>query len=107
MQEAATIWVIFGLVFAASLGISWGLSRWFGSKGWPSGGRVLAAGIAPMMLLIATLWVWDKVARAQLSTMEQQEGYMGPLLLLLYGFPFLVIMLVANVLAAIAALRKP
>jgi amino acid transporter len=102
----AMIWLIFGLVFVASLGLSWLVSRSLGRRGWPTAGQVIVAGLLPVVIITVILWIWDKVERTQLTELERQEGHMGPLLLLLYGFPYVLLILIASVIVAIAARKR-
>lgn len=100
------IWPALLLLWAVSAGLSWGLSRWWSRRGLHGGAQIFVAGVAPLILLVTILWVWEKVERTAHAAQGLEAEYMGPLLFLVYGFPYLIIMVVADFLAAIAALKR-
>lgn len=100
------MWPAMLFLLAVSGGLSWGLSRWWSRRELHGGAQIFVAGLAPLVLLVTILWVWDRIERAEHAAQGLGPEYMGPLLLLIYGFPFLIIMVVVDFLAAIAALKR-
>jgi hypothetical protein len=70
-----------------------------------SGFKFFFAALLPTLLMILILFVWDYYDYQEYLK-GPQEGRMGPLLFLIYGFPFFVVNLACNFLAAILATRK-
>ena len=96
-------------VLAAALlsAISWfsaiGLVRRLHSRGrslW-----IVTAGLLPTALIIIGLAIWDHFAWQEYLK-GPRDGYMSPLVFLLYGFPFLLGNLVMNLAAAAWAGRR-
>jgi hypothetical protein len=70
-----------------------------------AGFKFFFAALLPTLLIILILFVWDHYDYQEYLK-GPQVGRMGPLLFLIYGFPFFVINLVCNFLAAIHAIRE-
>jgi hypothetical protein len=95
------------LVFLAfSAWISRRSMKWFNGFNLPSGVDVLFAGLLPFFLTAIVIMIWHWIERARYVASGSQEGFMGPGLLLLYGFPIFIIMVVVDILAAISVLRR-
>lgn len=65
---------------------------WPASRRWP---KVLLAGLTPTLIIIALLSAWHVWARIEYEN-APQEGFMSPLLILLYGFPYALLNLAVN-----------
>jgi heme/copper-type cytochrome/quinol oxidase subunit 3 len=70
-----------------------------------AGFKFFFAALLPTLLMILILLVWEYYDYQEYLK-GPQEGRMGPLLFLIYGFPFFVVNLACNFLAAILATRK-
>lgn len=84
-----------------SLGIVWGLV-WAMHRTWrrvPQATLTFLGGSAPTILLVVGLIVLDRHERAVYAA-GPQDGYMSPLVGLLYGFPFILLNLVLNFVVA-------
>ena len=67
--------------------------------------KILTAGLLPTTILIFALIIWHYIELAA-HQKGPQLGYMSPLLLLIYGFPIVVVNLVVNILVAYKACAK-
>jgi hypothetical protein len=67
--------------------------------------KVIAAGILPSLSIVLILIVWDYVDYQEYLK-GPQEGRMGPLLFLIYGFPYFILNLLCNLYAAGYAHRQ-
>lgn len=97
---------ILALLLAASAGISWGLMRWLHRYNWPVAVKIMFSGLLPFAITVVTILFWDSVERAAYDARGLDEGFMGPGVFLIYGFPYLIAMVIADVLATIAALKQ-
>ncbi len=61
--------------------------------------KIIVAGIFPSILIVAILAVWHYF-EYQAYLRGPREGFMGPLLLLIYGFPYFIINLLCNLFVA-------
>lgn len=59
--------------------------------------KIIAAGIFPSLLIVAILAVWHYF-EYQAYLRGPQEGWMGPLLFLIYGFPYFVMNILCNLM---------
>jgi hypothetical protein len=64
--------------------------------------RVLVAGFAPSMLIVLVLSAWQVQARTEFDQTlhEPGDGFMGPLLFLIYGYPVFLAHLLMNLAVA-------
>lgn len=62
--------------------------------------RIMIAGFLPTVLIVLALGIWHYVELAEYRASGSQDGFMGPLLFLIYGFPFFIITVVAGFIAA-------
>jgi hypothetical protein len=104
MFEDLIIVFAIGLV-ALSSAVSFGIGRWLANRSQTKGGtgKLMLAALTPTIMIIAGIIVWQLIDEAMLPP-ERRVEYMGPLLLLIYGFPWFIVNLVVNVLAAIRGL---
>jgi hypothetical protein len=72
---------------------------------WPNWLKAFLAGILPTMLIIAGLTVWHFQVLEDVRA-GRQEGFMSPLVILIYGFPIFFVNLAANFLAAVSMLKR-
>ena len=89
-------------------------ASWLAAKGLigalPFRGRslwIVVAGLLPTALIIIGLVIWDQIAWREYLK-GPREGYMSPLVGLIYGFPWLAANLVGNMSAAVwSGKRQP
>ena len=61
--------------------------------------KIFVAGISPSLLIVVVLAVWHYFEyKAYLR--GPQEGWMGPLLFLIYGFPYFMLNVLCNFMVA-------
>lgn len=92
-------------LLAVTAGLSWFIMRLLGDR-WARPGRIFVAGISPFILILLAIGIWHYVELREYQASESQEGFMGPLLILLYGFPYFIVMLVID-FAVAASFKKP
>lgn len=86
-----------GLACLITIGLMCLLEKCF--PNWWPWVKVALSGLFPTVFIIAALFVWHEIAVAEHSR-NPSEGFMSPLLVLLYGFPYVLINLAANIAAA-------
>ena len=104
MNENFVIPAIALLIAATSL-LSWFAARWLNGRFFRPA-SILIAGFAPVVLIVSAIGIWNQVELSAYRASGSQEGYMGPLLILLYGFPYFVIMVVVDLVAAASAGKR-
>jgi hypothetical protein len=67
--------------------------------------KFFSSALLPTLITVMTLLIWDHYDYQQYLK-GPQEGRMGPLLFLIYGFPWFIINLVCNFSAVIHATRQ-
>lgn len=104
MSEGLVFPAIILLIFATAL-LSWFIARWLNGR-LARFKSIIIAGFAPVILIILALGIWHFMQLSAYRASGSQEGFMGPLLFLLYGFPYFVMMIAVDLVAAASA-RKP
>jgi hypothetical protein len=74
-------------------------------EGWPIWAKVGLAGTLPTLLIIAALTLWHVQVVSDVRA-GRQEGFMSPLVILIYGFPIFFVNLALNYLAAHSLLKR-
>ncbi len=92
------------LIGATAL-LSWFIARWLNGR-LARFKSFIIAGSVPVILVTLALGIWHFVELSAYRASGSREGFMGPLLILLYGFPYFVIMIAVDLVAAALA-RKP
>lgn len=62
--------------------------------------RVTCAGIVPTIVVVGCFWVWHKIDYASHQAEHGDVGYMGPLTLLIYGWPIFLLLAIGSFLFA-------
>lgn len=78
------------------------------NKVWPAHWRwlkVLAAGLLPTLIIVAVLVAWHVYARIEYER-GPREGFMSPLLILLYGYPYVLLNIVVSFAVAFRGSRQ-
>lgn len=72
-----------------------------------SGGlKVFVGGLAGVVAPVAYLWIWQTIEVAMREARGDTSEYMGPLVLLVYGYPvFIIVWILCFVFAAFAVRR--
>lgn len=52
--------------------------------------KVTVAGLSPTFAVIGYFWIWQKLDFAQHQATRGDEGYMGPMVFLIFGWPILL-----------------
>lgn len=94
------------LLIAASVGLSWFCMRWLGDR-LNFALRIMIAGFLPTVLIVLAIGIWHYVELAEYRTSGSLDGFMGPLLILIYGFPFFIITVVGGFIAAGSSGKRP
>ena len=69
--------------------------------------RLFIAAIAPLAVVFGYFRVWDAIEFARHQAQHPGDGYMGPLAILVYGFPIFVVLAIVSVsLAAYTFSRR-
>ena len=63
--------------------------------------KLVFAGLVPTLLIVVALTVWQVIARYQYDHGPNHDGFMGPMVALIYGFPLVLGNLVTNVVFAL------
>lgn len=67
----------------------------------PSPIRVIVAMAAPVITVLSYFWIYDRIEFARHQAKGEDEGFMGPFLVLIYAFPiWIVVALCAFAMAA-------
>lgn len=104
MSESLVIPAIILLISATAL-LSWFIARWLNGR-LARFKSIIIAGLAPVILIILVIGIWHFVELSAYRASGSREGWMSPLLIFLYGFPYFVIMIAVDLVAATSA-RKP
>jgi len=104
MSESLVFPAIILLISATAL-LSWFIARWLNGR-LARFKSIIIAGFVPVILSTLALYIWHFVERSAYRASGSQEGFMSPLLFLLYGFLYFVIMIAVDLVAAASA-RKP
>jgi hypothetical protein len=67
--------------------------------------KIIFAGILPTLLIILFLMAWDYFDYLQYLN-GPQEGHMGAVVFLLYGFPYVLLNFLCNLCAAVYSRRQ-
>jgi hypothetical protein len=100
----ASIFIFIFIVFCTTM-LSWFTARWLLGR-LPGVAIAAISGFGPLIIIIAGLALWHFVEFSAYQASGSQDGFMGPLLILLYGFPYFVIMVFLNLAAAILAVAR-
>jgi hypothetical protein len=87
-------WLLAAFCALISAGIASLLRRRYGVEGRLR--RILIAGFEPTLLIVVALSIWQVVARMEFDRTHHEDGFMGPLVILIYGFPLILGNLCAN-----------
>ena len=71
-----------------------------------SGFKIMVAGVGPFLLTVSAIIIWHMIAVAAYNASGSHESFMGPGLLLIYGFPYFIAMIIAGILSAIAGMSS-
>ena len=104
MGENFIVPIMFAVI-AASTVFSWLIMRWLRGR-WSRLVSIFVAGISPFAFIVLAVGVWHyaEVRAHQLNGSE--GGFMGPALILVYGFPYFVILLIVDFAAAASSGRR-
>lgn len=87
------------LVIAISAALSWFLAKWLGGH-LPRAINIIVSGCVPIAVLTLIIFIWHELEYAEYKASGSQDGFMGPLTFVVYGFPVFVAMLVIDLVAA-------
>ena len=95
-------WLDFLFFVSLCSGLSWLVVAHLvrGHTNGSRGLKIAFAGLLPTLLLIVGVWVWEVIARYQYDHGPAHDGFMGPMVGLIYGLPFLLGNLSANMIIA-------
>ncbi|TRD12421.1 hypothetical protein FGU71_11470 [Erythrobacter insulae] len=57
----------------------------------PSALRVFLAGLAGVIASVGYLWIWEAIEVALRDSRGDTSDYMGPMVMLVYGYPLFII----------------
>ncbi len=60
----------------------------------------------PISVIVLALYVWHEIDLARYEASGSEEGFMSPLAILIYGFPFVMMIVIACFVAALWAGRR-
>ena len=58
--------------------------------------KVTVAGLSPTFAVIGYFWIWQKIDFAQHQATRGDDGYMGPMVFLIYGWPIVLALAIAS-----------
>lgn len=95
--------------FVITFGVAYGagviLRRRFPETG--SASKIVVAGSLGVIAPVVYLWLWQTIEVWMREAAGDESGYMGPMVLLVYGFPlFLISSILSFVLAGFAVRRE-
>ena len=105
-MEQAIVFGIFALILAGAAGLALVFVRRLQKLGLPRILRVAMGTLMPISLIVLTLYVWHVIDYARYEACGIEEGYMSPLVILLYGFPYIILIVIASFVAALRADRR-
>ncbi|WP_370179592.1 hypothetical protein [Alteriqipengyuania sp.] len=103
MGELDDFYVLaFAVPTVLALGTAYGMARLLRSRleSVVSPVRFVVAATAPMAVIFGYFIIWDAIELARHRAEYGDMGYMGPLGMLVYGFPIYVALVVACILVA-------
>ena len=63
--------------------------------------KIIFAGLLPTLFIVFGLAVWEVIARYQYDHGPTHDGFMGPMVGLIYGFTFILGNLITNMIFAV------
>jgi hypothetical protein len=104
MSESLILPLAAAFILGSAL-ISWFVGRRL-KQNWPRPLKVLIAGLLPTVTTIVFIGIWHYVELENYRESGSQDGFMGPLVILVYGFPIFLLMLIADLIAAAIASKR-
>jgi hypothetical protein len=91
-----------------ALAVAYTAGSWFRSKltFLPIPIRVTVAGFLPSVAVVGCFWIWHEIDYASHQAERGDLGYMGPLVILLYGWPFFLFIAIGSCLFAVYTFNK-
>ena len=105
-MEQAIVFGVSALILAGAAGLAHVTARKLRQFGVARPIGVGVAGLLPISLIVLALYVWERIERARYEASGSDEGYMGPMLFLLYGYPLVILIVIACFVAALRADRR-
>ena len=108
LTEFLQAFALLGGPFIAAFLSAYFLARLLGKRatGMPNALKVFIAGLAGVIAPIVYLWVLQTVDVALREARGDTSDYMGPMVLLIYGFPFFVISSILSFVLAYFGARR-
>jgi hypothetical protein len=87
------------LAIAVSAAVSWLLAKRLGDH-LPRAISIVVSGCVPVAMLTLVILIWHEFEYAEYKASGSQDGFMGPLTYIVYGFPVFIAMVVIDLFAA-------
>ena len=98
--------IVFGaiaLVLGGAIWLAFFVVRRLQKAGLPKALRIVAGTLVPISLIVLALYVWHAFSLASYEASGSEEGFMSPLAILIYGFPFVILIVIASFVASLRA----
>ena len=93
------------VAIAISAVVSWFLAKWLGAH-FPRAVSIIVSGCLPAAVLTLIIFIWHEFQYAEYKASGSQDGFMGSLTFIVYGFPIFLAMLVIDLFTAATSPKR-
>lgn len=106
MNDGMILAFVASILIVGSAALSWFSMNWIGNR-WPRAIKITVSGFVPILLVTLVMAIWHNIEAAEYRVSGSQEPFMGPLVIMVYTFPFFFFMIVVDLVAAALSKKRP